>query len=182
MTRFSIAALVLFSAGAVAHAGKVKVWYHADAAHFEKAQFHGAVVSSDGTVRLARELRPLTDLDASHAWGVIEDAGGNLFVAGSGGGRLYRLTPTGELTIINQGSDAEVLCLALGADGAVYAGTGPQGRILRVGAEGKATIFCQTPESYVWSLTPGWGGELYAGTGPRGRVYRIDPRGQASVF
>lgn len=173
--------LALLSAAAAAQAGKVRVWHHSEAAHFEKARFQGTVVTSEGALRLARELRPLADIDAGHAWDVVEDAHGILFVAAGEAG-LCRLAPGGQKVCVSEHADAEVLCLVLGADGAVYAGTGPHGRILRVAGDGKATLFSQTPEAYVWSLTPGWDGALYAGTGPRGRIYRIDSAGHASSY
>ena len=49
-------------------AAKVKVWNHHAAADYDKAQFKGTVVNSDGALLLARQVKPLTGLDATHVW------------------------------------------------------------------------------------------------------------------
>ena len=41
--------------------GKVKLWQHHSRSDYEKAKLKNAVVSSEGVVRLARQLRPLAD-------------------------------------------------------------------------------------------------------------------------
>src|SRR5262249_29208116 len=56
---------------AAVSAAKVKVWHHHNAAHHDKAQFKHAVVSSEGALRLSRELKLLAGLDATHVWDVI---------------------------------------------------------------------------------------------------------------
>src|SRR5262245_40918767 len=58
------------------YAAKVKVWHHHSAGHYDKAQFKQALVRSDGTLRLSRQLKPLANLDAMHVWDVIEDKDG----------------------------------------------------------------------------------------------------------
>ena len=61
-----------------ASAAKVKVWHHYAPSHYEKAQLKQAVVSNEGALRLAHQLKPLTGLDATHVWNVVEDKDGNL--------------------------------------------------------------------------------------------------------
>ncbi len=165
-----------------APAAKVKVWDHHAPAHFEHAELRQTVVSSEGTLRLARQVRPLADLDAAHVWDVVEDAAGNLLVATGNDGKLFRVTPDGKVTLAYAAADSEVLCLARAADGSVYAGTGPAGHILRVTPQGEARVVADLPESYVWSLAVDAGGTVYAGTGPHGRIYRLAPGGKATVF
>ena len=57
-------------------AAKVKVWHHHAPAHYERAQWGGVALSSEGTLRLARQLRPLAALDATHVWDLAEDRDG----------------------------------------------------------------------------------------------------------
>ncbi|MCS6849613.1 MAG: hypothetical protein NZ700_00410 [Gemmataceae bacterium] len=163
-------------------AAKVKVWQPQPAAS-DKAQFKQTVVSSEGTIRLARQLRPLASLDAMHVWDVVEDRDGNLFVATGDEGCLYKVTPDQVVSVAYQAKDSQVLCLAQGSDGSIYAGTGPSGHIIHLGPDGTARVLCQTGESYVWALV--WDGTasvLYAGTGPKGRIYRVTPQGECGVF
>ncbi len=167
----------------LAFAGKVKVWHHHAAIHYDKALFQQAVVTSEGSLRLARVLKPLPGIEATHVWDVVEDRDGNLFVATGGEGKLFKVTADGKVSVAFASEDGQVLCLAAAPDGGVYAGTGPSGHVVRVDAQGKAKVLCDLPESYVWSLAVDAKAEtVYAGTGPKGRIYKVTPDGKSAVF
>jgi hypothetical protein len=176
-----LAALSLPGAGSAA---KVKVWHHHTPGHHDKAEFKHAVVSSEGTLRLSRQLRPLAGVKAMHVWDVVEDRQGNLFVATGDEGKLYKVTPAGAVSLAYTSPDSQVLSLALALDGTVYAGTGPTGLIIAISPEtGKARLVAENLDSYVWCLAVGDDGKtLFAGTGPKGRIYQVTPDGPASVF
>jgi sugar lactone lactonase YvrE len=164
-------------------AGKVKVWHHHAVIHFDKAVFQQAVVSSEGSLRLARLLKPLPGIEATHVWDVVEDRDGNLFVATGGEGKLFKIAPDGKVSVAFTTEDGQVLCLAAAPDGGVYAGTGPSGHLIRVDAKGVAKVLCDLPEAYIWSLAVDAKGEtIFAGTGPKGRIYKVTPDGKNSVY
>jgi hypothetical protein len=164
-------------------AAKVKVWHRHSAGHYDKAHLKNAVVSSEGALRLARELKMLAALDATHVWDVIEDKSGNLFVATGNEGKLYKVHADGTVTLAFTSPDSEILCLALAPDGTVYAGTGPNGLVVTLPPEGKARIVAEGLGAYVWALVlDAERKTLYAGTGPKGRIYQVSPEGKASVF
>jgi hypothetical protein len=164
-------------------AAKVKTWTAHAPADYDKAEMRRAVVSSEGAIRLARRLKPVAGIDAAHVWDVVEDPSGNLFVATGDEGKVYKVTPAGEISVAYAGPDSQVLCLALGGDGAVYAGTGPGGRIVRIAADGSTRVVRVTDESYIWALTVAVDGRtLFAGTGPHGRVYKVTPDNKAVVL
>src|SRR5437868_12857228 len=131
MLRSLLITAALLCTPTLCQAAKVKVWHHNTPAHYDKAQLKGAVVSNEGALRLSRQLKPLAGLDATHVWDVVEDRDGNLFVATGDEGKLYKVTPEGKVSVAFDSEDSQVLCLALAADGAVYAGTGPRGLIVR---------------------------------------------------
>jgi hypothetical protein len=163
--------------------GKVKVWNHHQPAHYDKAELKSVVVGSDGSLRLGRQVRPLDGIAADHVWAVVEDSNRNLFVATGNEGKVFKLTPDGQSSLVYQGGDSQVLCLSVGDDGAIYAGTGPSGLIIRIPTEGEPMVFCKTGESYVWSLTvDAKNGTLIAGTGPHGKLLKIDREGKSSVY
>jgi hypothetical protein len=169
--------------GEPARAAKVKVWHHHNAGHHDKAQLKHAVVSSEGALRLSRELKLLAGLDATHVWDVLEDKSGNLFVATGNEGKLFKVSADGAVSLVYASSDSQILCLALAPDGTVYAGTGPNGLIVAVPPLGKARIVAEDLDSYVWSIALDSAGKTtYAGTGSRGRIYQVTPEGQTSVF
>jgi hypothetical protein len=166
-----------------AEAAKVKVWLQGAPSHYEKAHLKQIVVSSEGALRLSRELKPLVGLDATHVWDIVEDKQGNLYAATGDEGKIYQITPQGKISVAFDSQESQILCLALAPDGSIYAGTGPSGLIVRIGTDGKSRVIYQSPETYVWSLTVDAKGQnLYAGTGPKGRIYQVSPDGKASVF
>jgi outer membrane protein assembly factor BamB len=175
---------LLLLAGPVSQAAKVKVWSHHGASDYDKAQLKHAVVTSEGALRLARRLRPLADLKATHVWDVVEDRAGNLFVATGDEGKLYKVTAEGTVSVVYTSADSQVLCLALAPDGTLYAGTGPTGLIVALApSTGKARIVAEDLDSYVWCLALHADGKtLYAGTGPKGHIYQVLPDGTTSVF
>jgi hypothetical protein len=176
-------AVLLVVAVSPSQAGKVKVWHHHLPAHYDKAQLKQAVVSSEGAVRLSRQLRPLAGLDATHVWDLAEDLDGNLYVATGDDGKIYRVAADGKASVVYTSEDSQVLCLAAAPDGSIYAGTGPGGHVLRIERGGAVKVLFASPEAYVWSLAVDAKGEtIYAGTGPKGRIYKITPDGKGSVF
>jgi hypothetical protein len=157
------------------YAAKVKVWHHHAASHYEKAQFNHAVVTSEGSLRLSRRLKPLATLQAVHVWSVVEDRDGNLFAATGDEGKVFRITPAGEVSTVYTSRDSQVFCLAVLPNGDIIAGTGPSGLLLRLKSDGKTETLATTGESYVWCLaTDAAGQTMYAGTGPKGRIYALD--------
>jgi outer membrane protein assembly factor BamB len=185
MLRYLLAAVAALSvcSPASVFAAKVKVWHQHTTSQYDKARFTHAVITSEGALRLARQLKPLASLDATHVWDLAEDKDGNLYAATGDEGKVYKVAADGKTTVAHQGEDSQVFCLAVAADGAILAGTGPGGRIVRIDPRGAAKVLCETGESYVWSLAvDAKSGAVYAGTGPKGRVYQITPDGKANVF
>jgi hypothetical protein len=164
-------------------AAKVKVWHQHAAADYDKAQLAQTVVSSEGALRLARQLKPLASLNVMHVWDVVEDRAGNLFVATGDEGKIYKVTPAGKVSVAFDSQESQIFCLALAPDGSIYAGTGPSGLIVRLAPDGNSKVIYDSPENYVWSLAVDTKGEtIYAGTGPKGRIYQVTPDGKASVL
>ena len=179
----AIAAVALLSLSSLADAAKVKVWHHATPSSYDKAQLKGAVVTSEGALRLSRQLKPLAGLDATHVWDVLVADDGSLIVATGDDGKIFKVTPEGKVSLLYTAEDSQVLCLVKASDGAVYAGTGPNGHIVRIEADGKATVVHRGEGLYIWSLAvQGKGSTLYAGTGPKGAIYRLTSDGKWSVF
>src|SRR5262245_28844051 len=166
-------------------AGKIRTVTVSAPAHYDKAAFQQAVVSSDGAVRLARWLKPLATegtFDAARVWDVVEDKSGNLFAASGDAGKVYKVSPAGAVTVAYESKDSQILCLIL-AGGSVSAGTGPSGLIVQIDPSGNARLFSETRESYVWALGYDEGSKtLYAATGPHGRILRINADGKGETL
>src|SRR5262249_53769934 len=96
---FLLTATFCFLLPPLAPAAKVKVWHRHSATHYEKARLKNAVTSSEGALRLSRQLKPLASLDANHVWDLVEDRAGNLIVATGDEGRIYKVSPAGKVTL-----------------------------------------------------------------------------------
>jgi hypothetical protein len=185
MVRISLPFALVFTlvAAPFCQGAKVKVWDQHSPSHYEKAQFQQAVVSSEGVVRLGRQLKPFADLDAAHVWDLVEANDGVLFAAAGDEGKVYKIAPDGKTSIVYADDQSRPFCLALAGGDAVYVGAGPHGQILRVDGNGKTKVVCDTGEPYVWSMAVDpKSGTLYAGSGPHGRIYKISPEGKGEVL
>jgi hypothetical protein len=179
----SLAIGVMLSLPGVGQAAKVKVWHHYAAGHYEKARFKNAVVTSEGMLRLSRQVKPLAAIQATHVWSLVEDREGNLLAATGDEGKIFKVTPQGGVSVAYTSDDSQVFCLAASPDGSIFAGTGPSGLLLRITADGKGEVVAKIPESYVWCLaTDPTGQTIYAGTGPKGHIYALTPDGKARLF
>src|SRR5438132_4414574 len=177
------AAAVLLCLPSIGQAAKVKVWHHSAPAQFEKARLKHAVISSEGALRLSRQLKPLAALEATHVWDVVEDKSGNLFAATGDEGKIYKVTPPGKVSVPFASDDSQILCLALASDGVLYAGTGPGGLVLRIAPDGSGKVLYKSPETYIWCLAVSADGHtIYAGSGPKGQIYEVTAEGKARVF
>jgi WD40 repeat protein len=174
---------VLLCSPGLGYASKVKVWHHSLPGDYDKAQLKGVVISNEGALRLAHQLKPLASLDATHVWDIVEDKTGNLFVATGDEGVIYKVAPDGKTTVAFNSEDSQVLCLALAPDGSIFAGTGPSGHLLHIMPDGTTRLIYTCPDSYIWSLVVDPTGEtIYAGTGPKGHIYQVTREGKGSVF
>jgi outer membrane protein assembly factor BamB len=181
--RRTLLVLSLFLLTQPADAAKVKVWHQYQQSHYDKAKFKDAVVTSEGALRLSRQVKPFGGLEASNVWDLVEDKQGNLYVATGDEGKLYKVTPEGKTSVVYTSKDSHIFCLAATPEGTIYAGTGPSGKLLRVTPDGKVTTAADDLDSYVWSLA--YDAEtksIYAGTGPKGKIYRLTPAGKTEIF
>ncbi len=164
-------------------AAKVKVWHQYQQSHYDKAKFKDAVVTSEGALRLSRQVKPLTALEASNVWDLVEDKAGNLYAATGDEGKLYKITPDGKSSVVYTAKDSHIFSLVATPDGTIYAGTGPTGKVLRIAPNGKVTTAADGLDSYVWCLAyDPTTQSIYAGTGPKGKIYRLTPAGKTEVF
>jgi hypothetical protein len=183
MHRFVPVLLLVVALVSTADASKVKLWQNHARSDYDKAKFTGSVVSSEGVVRLARQLKPFGDANAEHIWDIVEDDKGNLYVASGDGGKIFKVTPDGKSSLFYKAKDSQVLSLHLRSDGSLFAGTGPSGQVIQIGADGKGKVVADKLGNYVWALTSAPKSmTVFAGAGPDGKIYQITPEGKAQEF
>ena len=79
--------------------------------------------------------------------------------------------------MLYDGTELDVTALAIGRDGAIYAGTSPDGKVYRIAADGRADVFFDPGYKYIWSLAILRDGSLAVGTGDNGKLYRVSAAG-----
>ncbi|UCF78076.1 MAG: hypothetical protein JSW03_08170 [Candidatus Eiseniibacteriota bacterium] len=172
----------LLSGQGISVARETRFWTSETATDFRKGTPQCVSVSAQGTVSLAAQLDTLLSVEESYFWCLAEDRKGNLFAGSGDGGRVYRVSPRGEVSLFFESQDLEVLSLAVDERGSVFAGTSPAGLVYKLTPDGESSVFFETGESYVWCLTFDDAGSLYAGTGENGRIFRIESDGKGAVF
>ena len=125
-------ALVLASLTAAAFAQNTHSWEQSKLEEFERGTAKGVSIRSDGALELAPAFQQIGATSSTYLWGAASDAKGNLYVAAGSPARVYRITPTGAVTVIFANSELQVQALAADSSGAVYAATSPDGRVYRI--------------------------------------------------
>ena len=148
---------------------------HDTFAEFEPGEFDNVSLGSDGHLALAPAITNLASATDPIIWSAVQDAHGNLFFGTGNQGKVYKLTPKGELTVFFAPNEVMVHALALDGKGRLYAATSPNGRVYRLDPDGHAEVYCNPGETYIWAMTFDQDGALYLATGNHGRILRVAP-------
>jgi len=169
-------ALVLCLQPALASGAAVKIWVSDTAADFSAGEARGISVAADGTLLVGRTLARVEGVAEPVLFAAAQSRSGDLFVATGDSGKILRVSPAGKVETEATLAEQEVTALAIGPDGAVYAGASPGGKVYRV-ERGKASLYYDTKARYVWALAFS-GSALYVGTGLPGEIHRVVAMGK----
>ncbi len=140
-------------------------------------EFTNVSLTSDGHLELAPAMTNLAGVTDPIIWAAVQDDKGNVFFGTGNQGKVYKLTPKGELSTFFEPNEVMVHALAIDGKGRLYAATSPNGRVYRLDAGGHAEVFCNPGETYIWAMTFGEDGSLFLATGDHGKVLRVPPSG-----
>lgn len=146
---------------------------HETFAAFIDGDFENVSLTSDGHLELAPSMISLAAATDPIIWAAVQDGQGNVFFGTGNQGKVYKLTPKGELSPFFAPNEVMVHALAIDGAGRLYAATSPNGRVYRLDASGHAEVFCNPGETYIWAMVFGRDGSLYLATGNRGKVLRV---------
>lgn len=190
MTSTRVALVALLTAAA-ALSSSVKSWDISDYESFLPGTLQSVSVTREGLLSLAPRVAELHKSDAAVAWTAAAAADGSIYLGTGHQGRLYRIPPSGEATLLWTAPQIEIFALAAAPNGDVYAATSPSGKVFRITPDGTATEFFDPGQEYIWKLqfgpataNGGFGGPdaLYVGTGPTGHIYRVTANGQGELW
>lgn len=152
-----------------------QIWKENSQTAFEKGEVDGLSLTKEGTVTLAPKWDLMADTGEHFVWSLAADDKGTIYLGTGIEGRVYALkagnkTPS---IVFDAEEETKIFALAIGPDGALYAGTSPNGLIYRIVPNKPAEVYCETGDLHVWSLV--WvQDKLYATTGGElGRIVKV---------
>lgn len=176
-------AAVLLLAAATAWCVPVEKWVQTTRSDFQNGKAQGTAVLAVGKVTLAPELKPLLGKAVPHIWALAADGRGAIYAATGLKARVIRIRggKADDFFTAPNKADLEILSVAVGPKGAIYAAAAPSGTLYRIAADGKADVLYKSPDPYVWALAIADDGTVYAATGPNGKLLKITPKGKATT-
>jgi sugar lactone lactonase YvrE len=108
-----------------------------------------------------------------YIWGMAVDRNGIVYVATGPEAAVYQIRPDGKSELLYQAKDLanNILCLALGAEGKLYAGTDEKGLVVEIDiVKRKGRVLLETQEKEVSAVVPDGQGGVYAATSDSSRA------------
>lgn len=164
------AALVLCVAPVFAAAAKI--WTSDSSGDFSAGEARGIAVTVNGELALSRGLERVEGVTEAVLYDAVTARDGTVYVGTGEAGRVLRVSPSGKVDTYATLPEKQATAVALGPDGALYAGGSPGGKVYRLEG-GKASVYYDTKAQYVWSLAFA-GPALYVATGLPGEIHRVD--------
>ncbi|HZQ90493.1 MAG TPA: hypothetical protein VFA60_01730 [Terriglobales bacterium] len=201
-------ALVLVAVALLAAFGwaeGTQTWTQTRFEEFVKGTAKGVAIRSDGTLELAPSFKNVATTPSTYIWAIASDAEGNAYVAAGSPARVYRITPTGQSTVVFQPQELQVQALVADKNGSLYAATSPDGKVYKIerkkvekgqsapppAADTKAaaadsgfmsSVYFDPKTKYIWDMALDGKGQLYLATGDRGEIFRVVAANEGSVF
>ncbi len=162
----------------------VEKWVQTSQADFEPGEAKGVSILSLGQLALAPDIKPLAQEAVPHVWALAADPKGTLYAATGTEAKVLRFSGGKAETFFTSPvkTDLEILAIALGPDGAIYASAAPSGTLYRIAPDGKGEAHYKGEDPYIWALAIAPDGKLYAATGPNGKVLRIAAKDKADTL
>ncbi len=111
------------------------------------------------------------DPKVSSVWAVLPGPDGSFYAATGAEGKVYRVAADGQAEVIYDSDEKNILCLAAGAEGLLYAGTSEEGLILEIDPARRAgRVLYDAAEKEVSCLLVDAEGTLYAATADPGKA------------
>ncbi len=150
---------------------------------FYQATVENVIIDEHGSVFLSPGIDTLFQSTEIFLWDAVYDSKGNLYVSSGNDGKIFRITPTGQVfTVFTSEGGAEIFTLAVDKHDNVYCGESPSGIIYKIAKNGDAKTYYKTSEQYVWKLLFDESGVLFAATGDRGKVFRITGKDRGEEY
>lgn len=182
-SRWIVVGMIIFCAIPV-RGTQTEIWETSSFDEFRRGEVDNVSLTRTGEVMLASQVEQVLKLEDQDlfVWSLAKDSKGNLYAGTGEQGRIFKLTPTGEMSLFFDSPEIGIMSLIVDAADNVYAGSAPDGLIYKITPEGSQTTLFSTGEHYVWALACDSDNILYAGTGEAGKIFKILPDGTGSLL
>ena len=106
-------------------------WRVSTQAEFLRGDVEALSVDADGHLVLGRVADVFFDTTAPVLWSLAIASDGALWAGSGNDGRLYRVEPDGEGSVVFDTDELDIHAVVAGAEGVVFAATSPDGRVYR---------------------------------------------------
>ena len=140
-------------------------------------------VWSPGGIGIAARVDSTLLEDEGYIWALCPTPDGSVIIGTGGEGRIFAFRD-GNISLLFDSPENDVVSLTLDSSGWLWAGCSPDGILYRMRTDGSDISEFGTGQASAWCLSPFRDG-VAAGTGPSGKVYYADgshePRELATV-
>ncbi len=167
----------------LASAVTTSVWEQSTYRDFSSGKPKNISLTSKNEMILSRSLNKIEGtISELRIWCLIQDSQGNIYAGTGDGGKIYKITKEGQVSLLFDSPETDIISLAIDSSDNLYAGSSPDGIIYKISPGRVPETFFKSEEKYIWSLIFDKSGNLYAGTGIAGKLYKISPDGKGEVF
>lgn len=149
---------------------------------FLKGKFDGISVSEDGQLTLSLREEKREGPPEEFFLSSVFSPDGTAYLGTGHGGKIYRISTTGNIDLYFKVPEMDIYCLALDKKGILYVGTSPNGKIYKITEKGEGGPFFNPPEKYIWDLLFTEEDVLLAAVGETGGLYGINPEGEGQLI
>src|SRR5580698_8564144 len=126
------------------YASSPAFWEMTSYQDFIKGKLEALSLNRDGRMTLAPKLDTLFASGQPVIWSIAQASDGTLYAGTGHRGRVYKITPTGQSSILWTSDQSEIFAVTVDSRGIVYAGTSLNGKIYRID-DGHATEYFAPP-------------------------------------
>ena len=113
-----------------------------------------------------------------YIWDIEFDRAGNLYVATGIEGRLYRVGPNGQGSVVFDSDQMHITSIAFDNNGGLILGSDPGGQIFRISQSDKPFVLFDSPLREISAVAVAPDGTIYATAIAEGALKETEPRGE----
>jgi len=148
---------------------------------FERGTFKNISILDKGIITLAPKKQKIIDTGEPFIWSAITDQKGNVYIGTGNKGRIYKITASGDSSIIFESDELEIFAMIIDKNDVIYAGTSPNGKVYKILPDGTQKVFFDPEDLYIWDFALDKNNNLYVATGSKAHIYKVTPDGKSTL-